>query len=616
MNRLLRWLQKTEVEDLTTNFVAQLPDTQLLGWHYRLHQLWGTHQDSSGSEFQYVQPHSTVVDEMIQRGFKHLMVDELDQYSGRIHKTAGVLDYLTKTSNLKPFDEFLPPKPEYIFYAADDKGLIRWFQQQTHKETRTTNIFVEPKYNGLRTILHHQGNRLAAVYEDATRDRSNDILGADPRLQAWHKLPDCVLDGDLCVLQGGKRWNRAQMMTFLTDNPSLPAGATVHYTAYDLLFWQGTAWNRAPFWRRRAALEQLTAQLRPFFIAVTPDQVAKSPQEIGQLFTNPAFGASDQAEGIVVKSGDWIYGVGGRDTAGMCKLKRSLVTAAVVISAERNDNGTFTLACGLPAGSYAGKLANLVTVRGQPYVNLGQTHNAAFAAKPGDLVRVRIEELIYRSQPPSLAWTGPTPLEVTEADGTATAETLVARAKEARIYQETGEQIAKATARVCEWPRCWAEATHRLVWADQRGRTYVCDAHKDGMLKRLRNVEASQIIKRYTLAKADDAQRYTLGVAYPADEIDSHGDFASAEDVEKAAWQYLTKARGVGLMHKSGTDGAGVVVESYIYRGPDWTVDDQIVKAGDWLLGVVWDEASWQEIQTGRLRGYSIQGLSLIQEEE
>lgn len=615
MIRLLNWLQKTEVEDLTSNFVAQLPDTQLLGWHYRLHQLWGTHQDSSGSAFQYVQPHSTVVDEMIQRGFKHLMVDELDQYSGRIHKTAGVLDYLTKTSNLKPFDEFLPPKPEYIFYQADDPGLVRWFQQQTHKQTRTTTIFVEPKYNGLRVILHHQGHRLAAVYEDASRDRANDILGADPRLKVWHQLPDCVLDGDLCVLQGGKRWNRAQMMTFLTDHPSLPPGATVQYTAYDLLFWQGTAWNRAPFWRRRAALEQLSAQLQPFQINITPDQVAKTPQEIGQLFTSAEFGASDQAEGVVIKSGDWIYGVGGRDTAGMCKLKRSLVVTALVISAEPNDNGTTTIACGLPAGSFAGKLDNLVTIGGQPYVNLGQTHNAGFAVQPRQAVDVRIEELIYRSQPPSLAWTGPTPLKVTEASGQGTADQLVAQAKEARIYQETGEQVAKATVFACDWSGCTDTALYRFVHKRRGISLYACEAHKTVMAARAQAAVAS-VIPNYTLMKTENQQRYTLGVAYPADEIDSHGDFASAEDVEQAAWNYLTTARGVGLMHKSGTDGAGVVVESYIYRGPDWTVDDQIVKAGDWLLGVVWDEPSWHEIQAGRLRGYSIQGLSLIQEEE
>src|ERR1700677_3213256 len=98
------------------------------------------------------------------------------------------------------------------------------------------------------------------------------------------------------------------------------------------------------------------------------------------------------------------------------------------------------------------------------------------------------------------------------------------------------------------------------------------------------------------VVKAADERRYTLGVSYPAMKADTavaqdgHIDFASADVIEKTAWEWMSKHREIGLFHRSGTEGHATVVESYIYRGPDWTVsspvdgNDYVVKAGDWML--------------------------------
>jgi hypothetical protein len=121
------------------------------------------------------------------------------------------------------------------------------------------------------------------------------------------------------------------------------------------------------------------------------------------------------------------------------------------------------------------------------------------------------------------------------------------------------------------------------------------------------------------LVKASDERRYTLTVAYPADRADvgvaadGHRDFASKAAVEDAAWNYLIKGGKVGLWHADGTDGAGQVVESYVYRGPDWALDvggvaEYVVKSGDWLVGIVWDEPSWELVKAGKIGGVSMQG--------
>jgi len=121
------------------------------------------------------------------------------------------------------------------------------------------------------------------------------------------------------------------------------------------------------------------------------------------------------------------------------------------------------------------------------------------------------------------------------------------------------------------------------------------------------------------LIKADMEQRYTLTVAYPANKpdakiaLDGHRDFAGTQAIENAAWAYMTKSRAIGLWHQDGTDGAGEVVESYIYRGPDWTVkapggSEEVIKAGDWMLGIRWSPEAWGLIKSGEINGVSMQG--------
>ncbi len=119
--------------------------------------------------------------------------------------------------------------------------------------------------------------------------------------------------------------------------------------------------------------------------------------------------------------------------------------------------------------------------------------------------------------------------------------------------------------------------------------------------------------------KSVPERRYTLGLAYPANRADvgkaqdGFRDFVGTDALEEAAWSFLRKGGKVGLQHRDGTEGHGEVAESYIYRGPDWHIkasdgSEQVIKAGDWLLSVVWDTPTWELIKAGGLNGFSPQG--------
>lgn len=122
------------------------------------------------------------------------------------------------------------------------------------------------------------------------------------------------------------------------------------------------------------------------------------------------------------------------------------------------------------------------------------------------------------------------------------------------------------------------------------------------------------------LLKADATQRYTLLMGYPANKadvgvaLDGHKDFARPEAIEKCAWEFMANPN-IGLWHEDGTDGSGKCVESYIYRGPDWTIkaandSECVIKAGDWLLGIQWSEETWPLVLEGKIGGGSMQGTA------
>lgn len=119
---------------------------------------------------------------------------------------------------------------------------------------------------------------------------------------------------------------------------------------------------------------------------------------------------------------------------------------------------------------------------------------------------------------------------------------------------------------------------------------------------------------------ADEPQRYVLGVAYQAGPdprikrgADGGRDFFSADQLEKAAWSFLPSGAQVGLFHgPDDTVGHATVVESYVYRGPDWDLGNgDVVRKGDWLIGAILDDVAWQLYKSGRVTGWSPQGTAV-----
>lgn len=118
-----------------------------------------------------------------------------------------------------------------------------------------------------------------------------------------------------------------------------------------------------------------------------------------------------------------------------------------------------------------------------------------------------------------------------------------------------------------------------------------------------------------------EPMRYVLGIAYQAGPdprikkgMDGGRDYFTEAELEKAAHSFMRNGAASGLHHEDGTH-AGTVVESYIYRGPNWPVTGPdgattVVKSGDWLVGAILTETAWALYQAGELTGWSPQGTA------
>jgi hypothetical protein len=116
-------------------------------------------------------------------------------------------------------------------------------------------------------------------------------------------------------------------------------------------------------------------------------------------------------------------------------------------------------------------------------------------------------------------------------------------------------------------------------------------------------------------ALAAGPKRFVLGVAYPANRLDGHGEYMTADDLEATAWDYARNHRRIGFYHIDGTEGHADVVESYIYRGPDWATTDidgreQVIKSGDWVLGGILDEPGFDLVRRRKADGWSVDGVA------
>lgn len=132
-----------------------------------------------------------------------------------------------------------------------------------------------------------------------------------------------------------------------------------------------------------------------------------------------------------------------------------------------------------------------------------------------------------------------------------------------------------------------------------------------------------EMVYRAEIIKAadEDEKRFTFSVVYKPDEVDAHGEFASADELQEALWGYVkTGDRRIFLQHgflpgiKFKQAGEWVEIVAWpeavkaTLRLPTGESFKRDIPANTIWMGVIWEPWAWQFVKEGKIRGFSFGG--------
>lgn len=120
--------------------------------------------------------------------------------------------------------------------------------------------------------------------------------------------------------------------------------------------------------------------------------------------------------------------------------------------------------------------------------------------------------------------------------------------------------------------------------------------------------ETPDFQKEVKLIVKEEEQQLVYGVVYEPEVEDSHGDYMTATEIEKAAHGFMKDARNIDTQHDF-QSGVGEVVESYVAPA-DIDMDGQVIQKGSWVLVTKATDEIWKQIKDGSISGYSMAGTA------
>ncbi len=124
------------------------------------------------------------------------------------------------------------------------------------------------------------------------------------------------------------------------------------------------------------------------------------------------------------------------------------------------------------------------------------------------------------------------------------------------------------------------------------------------------------IEKMLSINKIDEEQRIIFCIVYSPDEADTQGDFAPADVIKDAAYNFMKCARtnNVDKQHDFVPD-EGYVAESWIVKENDPVFPNE--PAGSWAVAIkVENEETWRMVKEGEITGVSLAGQAAVEEIE
>jgi hypothetical protein len=456
---------------------------------------------------------------------------------------------------LRPLAIFQPMKPApratNEFRQVD--AAVAW----ATPEMLAAGVAVEPKFNGFRVVLEKAGPRVLVFTEDTKRDISPALPRVTAELAA---VPgEFILDGEFFDFnEAGDPVPRRELGEFRADEPRDDSRAQVQ--VFDILYRDGHNFTATPYQARREQLDRFFDGRRFRHLrkvdAVVAHDAAALRRAIDQVSKVPG------SEGAMLKLASSTYSLGGENDA-WAKLKLVREVRAIVYERHPVKDApgvfNFSAAIGPIPRAESSRWKETVEVGGKLYTPVGKTFNARLDAKPGDVIRVEVTELLVDRSGPAQSVTWFTPV----------------------VIDRTGE------------PPMTPHEVMRLAQPEE-----------------VKKLLAAALSKRLPLLKTGE-ERYVLGIVLEPETVDAQRDIYSAAEVREAAHRFMEEYRNLGLMHREILGDQVKILESYL-APVEFELDGTRVRKGTWMLAVrVLDDELWKQVKAGELTGFSIGGSAV-----
>lgn len=128
--------------------------------------------------------------------------------------------------------------------------------------------------------------------------------------------------------------------------------------------------------------------------------------------------------------------------------------------------------------------------------------------------------------------------------------------------------------------------------------------------------ETPSYTREIKLSKKVNEKGVVYGIVYSPEEVDTQGDIASAEEIEKAAYSFMKGLNALNIDRDHNFKPAGAyVAESWILREGDPIFKDE--KPGSWAVAIkLEDEELKEAVKKGEISGLSMAGIASREEVE
>jgi len=223
---------------------------------------------------------------------------------------------------VKPMQPFTPMKAQAAYHVGeffDTDELYRLWAKPFFDADRP--IAVQEKFDGIRMIMHKQGDKVAIYTEDKKRDRASVL----PHIvQAIQALPadSLILDTEFVIWEGGKPIPRHQMVGLVTAKEPYTKDTDIRVNVHDCLYLNGQDLTTQPYEDRLDALKKVLPRAKPPLYPA-PTRIATSKTSLDQAIA----WASKQpgSEGAMLKTVDSPYETTGATPASHLWAKFKLV---------------------------------------------------------------------------------------------------------------------------------------------------------------------------------------------------------------------------------------------------------------------------------------------------